>query len=117
MAGFIDSYGNEIELVLGNNDDMALGAIDAYKAAGIEKDAWPVILGVDGTGAGLQAILNEEMSGTVFNDQKGQATAMADLAIALATGGSLNELNLKNGRYIRVPYSRITLENVKDYLD
>ena len=65
VAGFIDTYGDEIELVLGNNDDMALGAIDAYKAAGIEREDWPVIVGIDGTTAGLQAVVSGEMLGTV----------------------------------------------------
>lgn len=117
MAGFIDTYGDEIELVLGNNDDMALGAIDAYKAAGIERKDWPVIVGIDGTTAGLQAVVNGEMLGTVYNDQKGQAEAMANLAEALARGKSLDDLNLKNGRYIRLPYQKITIDNVNDYLD
>jgi methyl-galactoside transport system substrate-binding protein len=117
MAGFIDTYGDEIELVLGNNDDMALGAIDAYKAAGIERKDWPVIVSIDGTTAGLQAVVNGEMLGTVYNDQKGQAEAMANLAEALARGESLDDLNLKNGRYIRLPYQKITIDNVNDYLD
>ena len=103
MAGFIDTFGDEIELVLGNNDDMALGAIDAYKAAGIA--------------AGLQAVVNGEMVGTVFNDQKGQAEAMAKLAAKLARGESLEDLNIKNGRYIRLPYQKVTIDNVKNYLD
>ena len=117
MAGFLETYGNSIELVLGNNDDMALGAIDALKAAGIPRAAWPVIVGIDGTTAGLQAVVNGEMIGTVYNDKKGQAKAMADLAIALARGESLDHLNLKNDKYIRLPYQIITIDNVSDYLD
>ncbi|MBR4456876.1 MAG: galactose ABC transporter substrate-binding protein [Solobacterium sp.] len=117
MASFIDAYGEEIELVLGNNDDMALGAIDAYRAAGIGEEDWPVIIGIDGTEAGLQAVVSGEMAGTVFNDQKGQAKAMASLAYALAGKRSLSGMNLKNGRYIRLPYSKVTRENVSDYLD
>ena len=117
MAGFIEQYGDEIELVLGNNDDMALGAIDALKAAGMEPDSWPVVVGIDGTAAGLDAVVNGEMFGTVFNDQKGQATAMAELAVRLAAGSTLEGMPIKNGRYIRLPYQKITKENVSDYLD
>ena len=117
MAQLIETYGEEIEMVLGNNDDMALGAIDAYKAAGIDRKDWPVIVGIDGTTAGLQAVVNGEMLGTVYNDQKGQAEAMANLAEALARGESLDDLNLKNGRYIRLPYQKVTIDNVKNNLD
>ena len=61
--------------------------------------------------------MNGEMLGTVYNDQKGQAEAMANLAEALARGESLDDLNLKNGRYIRLPYQKVTIDNVNDYLD
>ena len=115
MAQLIETYGEEIEMVLGNNDDMALGAIDAYKAAGIDRKDWPVIVGIDGTVAGLEAVRSGEMAGTVFNDQKGQATAMALLAIALASGDSLNSIGLSSGKYIRTPYQKVTPENIADY--
>ncbi|MCH4207477.1 MAG: galactose ABC transporter substrate-binding protein [Solobacterium sp.] len=116
MAQYITQYGSSIELVLGNNDDMSLGAIDAYKAAEIDQSDWPVIVGIDGTKAGLQAVENHEMVGTVYNDQKGQATAMANLAYALATGGSLDDLGLTDGKYIWLPYQKVTQDNVSDYL-
>ena len=117
MSQLIETYGSEIEMVLGNNDDMALGAIDAYKAAGIERKDWPVIVGIDGIAAGLEAVRNGEMAGTVFNDQKGQANAMALLAITLASNGSLNSLGLTSGKYIRLPYQKVTSDNISDYLE
>ena len=117
MSQLIETYGDEIEMVLGNNDDMALGAIDAYKAAGIDQADWPLIVGIDGTAAGLEAVKAGEMAGTVFNDQKGQANAMALLAIALASGDSLSSLGLSSGKYIRLPYQKVTLENISDYLN
>ena len=115
MAQLIETYGDEIEMVLSNNDDMALGAIDAYKAAGIEREDWPVIVGIDGTSTGLEAVRSGEMSGTVYNDQKGQANAMALLAIALASGDSLNSIGLASGKYIRTAYQKVTPENISDY--
>lgn len=116
MASFIEQYGDQIELVLGNNDDMALGAIDAYKAAGIPREEWPVIVGIDGTDTGLQAVVNGEMIGTVYNDKEGQARAMAELALALANGSHTTSFTMENGKYIRLPYQKITIENVNDYI-
>ena len=108
----------EIELILANNDDMALGAIDAYinifgdKA----KSMLPAIYGIDGTIGGLEAVKTGYMCGTVYNDKEGQAHAMYDLAIALATGGSLDDLGIEDEHYIRLPHTKVTLENVNDYL-
>ena len=65
MLLLISQYQSKIELVLANNDDMALGAIDAYKKLNYSESALPVFFGVDGTDVGLQAVLDSEMSGTV----------------------------------------------------
>lgn len=107
MAQFLNQYGNQIELVLANNDDMALGAIDALKNSELQKEDWPVVIGIDGTDVGLEAIDNGEMAGTVYNDKEGQAEAMVNLSYELATGGSLKDLNLEDGKYIRLPYSKV----------
>ncbi|MBR2812451.1 MAG: galactose ABC transporter substrate-binding protein [Solobacterium sp.] len=106
-----------VELILANNDDMALGAIDAYINAGMAKENRPVIVGIDGTKPGLEAIVNGDLDGSVFNDMKHQAEAMYDLAKALAVGDPLTGLNLEDGKYIRLPYEKITPENVQDYMD
>lgn len=55
MMQIIGQYQNKIELVLANNDDMALGAIDAYKKLNYTESARPVFLGIDGTGQ-MQAL-------------------------------------------------------------
>lgn len=113
---FIEDYGNDIELILSNNDDMALGAIDAYEAMAIPRNKWPAIVGIDGTDVGLEAVRDDKMLGTVYNDKEGQATAMFDLARVLAGGGSIEELSdkyaIENGRYIRLPYAKVTSSNI-----
>lgn len=116
MASLLSQYTKDgIEMVLNNNDDMALGVIDAYQAASIPQSEWPIIVGIDGTKPGLEAVANGEMAGTVYNNKEGQANAMANLAAALAYKTSLDNLNLKDGKYIRLPYEPITKENVKQY--
>ena len=107
MSQLLTEYGNQIELVLSNNDDMALGAVDAMKAAGIDQTEWPVILGIDGTDVGLAALKNGEIRGTVYNDKEGQAEKMFDLAFCLARGLSLDDLGLEDGKYIRQPYTKL----------
>lgn len=116
MAQMLAEYDGEIELVIANNDDMALGAIDALKASHLKRADWPVVVGIDGTDVGLAAVASGEMVGTVYNDKEGQAQAMLDLAYALSVGDSLDDLNLENGKYIRLPYSKVGPEDVKNYM-
>ena len=106
----------EIELVIANNDDMALGAIDALKTSHLKRADWPVVVGIDGTDVGLAAVASGEMVGTVYNDKEGQAQAMLDLAYALSVGDTLDDLNLENGKYIRLPYSKVGSRDVKNYM-
>ncbi len=115
MTQMLSEYGENIELVLANNDDMALGAIDALKACGWEKEAWPVVVGIDGTDVGLEAVKNGEMAGTVYNDKEGQAEAMLELAYALSVDGDLSELSLEDNKYIRLPYAKVGPDDVESY--
>ena len=108
MLQMISQHQNQIELVLANNDDMALGAIDAYEKLNYTESALPVFLGIDGTDVGLEAVREEKMAGTVYNDKEGQAKAMMELAAALVTGEGMDKIELEKERYIFLPYSKIT---------
>ena len=116
MTQMLAEYDGEIELVIANNDDMALGAIDALKTSHLKRADWPVVVGIDGTDVGLAAVASGEMVGTVYNDKEGQAQAMLDLAYALSVGDTLDDLNLENGKYIRLPYSKVGSRDVKNYM-
>lgn len=117
MAQMLGEHGENIELVIANNDDMALGAIDALKASELEQKDWPVVVGIDGTDVGLEAVKNGEMVGTVYNDKEGQAEAMLDLAYELSVDGDLSGLELEDGKYIRLPYSKVGPEDVEGLLN
>ncbi len=117
MTQLLSQNGNKIELVIANNDDMAVGAIDALKASDLSREEWPVVVGIDGTDVGLEAVKNGEMAGTVYNDKEGQAKGMLDLSFALATGGNLEDLNLEDGKYIRMPYAKVGPDDVDEYLN
>lgn len=59
---------------------------------------------------------NKEMTATVYNDGIGQATQMLDLGFALATKGNLEEIELQDDKYIRLPYTAVTEDIVDQYL-
>lgn len=116
MEQLISQFHDEIELVFANNDDMALGAIDAYKKLDYMEASLPVFFGIDGTDVGLQAVVDSDLQGTVYNDKEGQAETMARLAVAVVTGKGMEALDFEKERCIYLPYSKITRENVEDYI-
>ena len=110
---WLEDYGDQIEVILSNNDDMALGAIDALSETGRELEDWPLIVGVDATAPALEALVAGQLYGTVFNDSKGQAQAMVDLALALYTGQDpAQAVELEDGHYVWLPYRPVTRDDL-----
>lgn len=65
MEKIIKAKGKQITAVFAHNDQMALGAIQALKAAGMQPGTDVVIVSVDGEKEALQAIINGELGATV----------------------------------------------------
>lgn len=65
MENIIQAHGDEIDVVYCHNDDMALGAIQALKAAGMKPGVDVLVAGVDGAKAALEAIVAGEMAVTI----------------------------------------------------
>ena len=78
LAQYSEANGNMIELVIANNDEMALGAISALQAAGYNTGSGKVIpvFGVDATDAAKNAIANGSMIGTIKQDADGMANVL-----------------------------------------
>lgn len=114
MNAFFMSIGPEnIEAVLANNDEMALGAVEALKANDYNKgDAsmYIPVVGVDANASALDAMDRGEMLGTVLNDADNQASAAVKLAEALASGKDINSIGyeITDNKYIWVPYQKVT---------
>lgn len=116
MEQMLSEYQNQIELVLANNDDMALGAIDAYEKRNYTESALPVFFGIDGTDPGLEAVVNGKLAGTVYNDKEDQAEAIVRLAAALVTEEGMEIMEFEKDKYIYTPYFPVTEENVGDVM-
>lgn len=117
MEQLIRQYGNTIELVLSNNDDMALGALDSYRLMGYTKDDMPMMLGVDGMQEALEAVKDGRLTGTVYNDKEGQAQIMAAIVFASVSGKGLDGINFENLTEVYLPYQKVTIDNVDNYLE
>ena len=104
-------------LIISNNDDMALGVIDAYDKIAVSKDNRPYIYGIDGTKVGLRAVEQGNLRATVYNDGRGQAKALFQLAFQLASGEETKGEEGGIRKIIRLPYSKVTKENCAEFLE
>ena len=116
MNRLISQYGKEIELVISNNDEMALGAVEAYRTVGYAREDWPVIFGIDGLEDALKAVKAGEMQGSILNDRVDQAKEMAKMAVKLFEGEDFDQENLKEGRYYFSEYQKVDSSNIDEYL-
>ena len=98
---WLDLYPGQIELVISNNDDMALGAIDALERADVKRVN---LVGIDATDPGMEAIRSGKLLGTVSTDKQLYAGAIFQIAAARASGTGISpEITLEDGRYYWCP--------------
>ena len=110
MKLWCEIFGEKIEVVIANNDDMALGAIDAMKEAGI--DPLPAVVGVDATEPAIEALRKKELLGTVQNAPE-MPGVLLELALRLSDPeSSLEKMQIEEGHYIWLPYYKITRETL-----
>lgn len=103
---WMDEFGNEIELIISNNDEMALGAIQAYEEAELPI---PPMVGIDGTKEGINAVDDGKLLGTVRNDNTTQASTIMMLAYGAGKQMDLNDLvSSLGGQYAWIPYQMYT---------
>ncbi len=113
-AWLSSSKASNIEVVIANNDGMAMGALEAAKAHGKKLP----IFGVDALPEVLQLIQKGEIAGTVLNDGVNQGKAVVHLAKNLAaekapTEGTKWELKEK---VLRIPYVGVDKDNLSEFL-
>jgi inositol transport system substrate-binding protein len=99
--------GDQIDAVASNNDEMAIGAIQAIDAAG--KLGEILVGGVDASPDALQEMDKGRLDVTVFQNAKGQGEGGIKVAIALAKGEKVDQITW-------VPFELVTPENYKNYM-
>jgi len=102
------STGTAFDGVIANNDESAIGAIQALKAGGVDmKDV--VVGGVDATQDALAAMQAGELDVTVFQNAAAQGSGSVDAAVKLAKGEAVEKA-------VWVPFELVTPANINDYL-
>ena len=93
FAQFNEDQGNMIELVIANNDGMALGAITALQEKGYNKEGAHVVpvFGVDAIDDAKVKISEGSMAGTIMQDADGMATAIAEIVAGAKDGASMKD--------------------------
>ena len=111
-ANDLAQFGDQIEVVFCNNDDMAIGALQSIQAAGrtVNKDIY--LVGVDALDAALNEVEQGNMTGTVLNDAKGQATKAVECMEELLGGKTY----ASGEQSVYVPYVKVTPDNAKDFV-
>ncbi|ABC28043.1 ABC-type sugar transport system, periplasmic component [Hahella chejuensis KCTC 2396] len=102
------SAGLEFDAVISNNDEMAIGAIQALKASGRKMDS-VVVAGIDATPDALAAMKSGDLDVTVFQSAKGQGAGAVDAAVRLAKGENVDQK-------VWVPFELVTPANLDKYL-
>ena len=116
MARILAAH-DDIEAVICNNDEMALGAIEALKAGGylVDGGTFIPVVRVDCNEEAQLAIEEGTMYASVFNDAKSQADAVVKLCKLIADGEEPTSENLGytlDGQYVWIPYVPVTIDNL-----
>lgn len=110
LAQYSEANGNMIELIIANNDDMALGAISSLQQAGYNKEGGKYIpvFGIDATDAAKSKIADGSMTGTIKQDAEGMADAIVEIADNFANGEDIFEdipdENIVDRWKVNIPY-------------
>lgn len=117
LARHSTSSNNMVELVIANNDEMALGAVSALQSAGYNKGSGSVtipVFGVDATDAAKAKIADGSMAGTIKQDGEGMAqtikTVIDNFNSSALPLTNIDEDNIVGSWRVNVPYSEYTGE-------
>ncbi len=101
------SKGMKYDAVISNNDEMAIGAIQAMKAAGVDTKK-AIVGGVDATQDALASMKAGDLKVTVFQNAAGQGKGAVDTALALAAGKTVD-------KWVKIPFELVTPDNMDKF--
>ena len=102
------SKGLKFDAIVANNDEMAVGALQALKAASIDTRK-AIVGGVDATQDALASMKAGDLKVTVFQDAAGQGKGAVDAALALAAGKKVDQK-------VYIPFQLVTPENMANFM-
>ena len=116
MTSILNGHPWQVELVIANDDNMALGAIDALDAFRVQD--FPQIVGVNGKREALEYIDKNIVLGTAYNNAPEKGHTIGRMAYYLGLDMDIpKDIYLVDGNKVYIPYERVDKSNVKDYFD
>lgn len=106
METWISTFGDEIDAVIAENDEMALGAREAINAAGKNIPC----IGIDGITDAVAAVQNGNMIASDFQNAEGQMTGAIATAVKAVSGETVE-------KFYWIPFEMITPDNAADYVN
>ena len=124
MENWLLAYPGQIQGVLSENDEMALGAIQAMKARKVDFSKVPVI-SIDGIPDGKRAVADGELRMALYKYARAEAQGALDVALRAVVGpsyqpqsdvwGKLLKWNGGTEKLYTVPWLKLTKDNVSQY--
>jgi inositol transport system substrate-binding protein len=106
MENLITAYSDQINAVLSNNDEMALGALLALKMNGMDD---VLVIGVDGTPDGVGSVASGTgLTATAYQDPIAQGAGSVKLALKVLAHEKVEQLNL-------LPVRLVTKDNFEEF--
>jgi len=102
------SKGLKFDAVVSNNDEMAIGALQAMKSAGMDTKS-AIVGGIDATQDALASMKSGDLKVTVFQDAAGQGKGAVDAALALAAGKPVE-------KKVYIPFLLVTPANMDQFM-
>lgn len=102
---WLNRFGKDLNAILCNNDDMALGAVQALKD---KKRTDIIVVGVDATPDALTSVSKGELAATVFQDAAGQGGGSVEVAMKAAKGE-------KMAKETWIPFKLVTPANLSQF--
>ncbi len=115
MLNWLNTFGDSIEVVFANNDDMAIGAIEALQDHGYNRedlDKYVLVVGIDAIPAAVESIKKGYLFASVLNDAEKQGNAIFEIAYSMITKqkAETKEQNF-DGKYIFFDYTPVQQTN------
>lgn len=102
---WLTAYGDDLNAILANNDEMALGAVQALQSAGRDD---VLVLGVDATPDAREAVKAGSLAATVLQDLSGQGNIGAEVAHKAAMGEGPTQVTW-------IDFVPVTIDNVDEF--
>jgi len=107
MENWIQAYGDKIQAVFAQNDEMGMGAVLALEHARLKDKV--IVVSVDAIADALQAVKDGRLDATVFQDAKAQGGTAVETAVKIVRKQPYE-------KQVFIPFQLVTKDNIAQYL-